>query len=340
MAVRPSAAFEDLANKREIDTSQQRTMTRSELPTRCLPAKVKWLYVRANSGDSASPTSRRVVRAFDDDTVKFGVAVNMQVRDASYGPDGGEMVRCMLFSTRAEAQVVEDRLVAEFEQCVLGAHREYLSCSQTRARLAHLTGKDAREGQVAGSKETAIALFEHALEKAKALFPESVEEWTVADAMTSKYEKRIYPVMPAAALSQRFHSCARACQEQGPIAAKIEEFLNARSGLDVRMDRASGMYDAVALARSGGADLANFRRERARGDRACANPRELLIRMVMRDEQLPRNRVWAVGAGGRSTLVCGFVACSIAQWLRPELEAPIVSLRLSVAGMRLERGLE
>ena len=125
---------------------------------------------------------------------------------------------------------------------------------------------------------------------------------------------------------------------RAPPAAVIEQQIDkimAKLGdLDFRMDRVTGMYNAVALVRSGGECVSNFRRNRSGGVRRNQQTREQLIQSVMHEENLPRKRVWLAGTGGKPTQVCGAIACALAVWVRSELEAPIYSLVAHLARIR------
>ena len=118
------------------------------------------------------------------------------------------------------------------------------------------------------------------------------------------------------------------------VEARMDNILAKLGGLDFRMDRETGMYDAVALVRSRGACLNDFRRDRSKGQRKNQQTREELIRSVMRDENLPREKVWLVGTGGKPTQVCGAIAGALAVWVQPDLEAPILSLVTRLAEIR------
>jgi hypothetical protein len=226
----------------------------------------------------------------------------------------------MLFSTRAE--VIEDRLVEDFKHCTLGAHREYLSCSQAQSRLAELTGRD--EPGDSGSRETADDLFEYALAKAKALFPGHVEEWAVDTAMGTKYEKVLRTDLAEGNRVPRYDSFD-SCQHNH-TRSMLDAFLAGLPGLDLRIDDATGMYNAVALVRSGGACLSDFRRDRSQTARRNQQTREQLVLSVMRTQNLPREKVWLPGTGGDPSLVCSQIAYAIAVWLCPNIEAQFLTL--------------
>ena len=118
------------------------------------------------------------------------------------------------------------------------------------------------------------------------------------------------------------------------IETHMDKILAKLEGLEFRMDRSTGMYDAAALVSSANKKLDYFRRARSDGKYTTKQARQDLIESVMRNEGLPRERVWVTGRGGRPTMVCGTIACAIAVWLRPELEASVLCLVSRLAEAR------
>lgn len=214
-----------------------------------------WLYVRIEGGPEADPSSRRVKRVVDTNTVKFGIAGNLARRHCSYGPDGGQMVRCMRFTTRAESLVVEERLIEEFGECVLGGHREYLSCQSAHARLQSIMrsspGGEAGEGVVKEVPNTATgvadALFEHAFAKATTLFPGRAFEVPVCEALASQSQPRVaHSARPAT-----FWAPGQT-QPPQPRRNAVDALLQSISSITMSRDPVTGMYDASEMCQSAG----------------------------------------------------------------------------------------
>jgi hypothetical protein len=61
------------------------------------------------------------------------------------------------------------------------------------------------------------------------------------------------------------------------VTTYMDRIVSNLQGLDFRLDRATGMYDAVALVQSGGKRLDNFRRDRSDNIRDAQQTREQLL---------------------------------------------------------------